>query len=94
MTKLKNNQTDDAVEILYHRNIKNDPEALNELEEIQAASDVARKIYELRTKAGLSQDALAKLINAPVSVIRQLEDADYEGDTLTMLNHIRTALDN
>src|SRR6202451_1740952 len=93
MTKGKNKQTDDAVEILYHRYVKDDPETLAELERIQADNDVARKIYDLRTKAGLSQRALAKLVGTTASVICRLEDADYEGHSLAMLNRIAAALD-
>ena len=92
MTKQKNRQTDDAVEILLHRYVKDDPEALAELEKIQADNDVARKIYDLRTKSGLSQRALAKLVGTTASVICRLEDADYEGHSLAMLNRIAAAL--
>lgn len=92
MTKEKNKQTDDAVEILYHRYVKDDPETLVELEKIQADNDVARKIYDLRMKAGLSQRALAKLVGTTASVICRLEDADYEGHSLAMLNRIAAAL--
>jgi ribosome-binding protein aMBF1 (putative translation factor) len=93
MTKEKNKQTDDAVEILYHRYVKDDPETLAEVEKIQADNDVARKIYDLRTKSGLSQRALAKLVGTTASVICRLEDADYEGHSLAMLNRIAAALD-
>lgn len=93
MTKEKNKQTDDAVEILHHRYVKNDPEALAELEKIQADNDVARKIYDLRMKSGLSQRALAKLVGTTASAICRLEDADYEGHSLAMLNRIAAALD-
>ena len=93
MTKQKNRHTDDAVEILYHRYVKDDPETLAEVEKIQADNDVARKIYDLRTKSGLSQRALAKLVGTTASVICRLEDADYEGHSLAMLNRIAAALD-
>lgn len=53
---------DDAVQILHHRYVKDDPETLAKLEKIQADNDVARKIYDLRTRSGLSQRALAKLV--------------------------------
>src|SRR3984893_4417660 len=92
MKKQKSKQSDDAVEILYHRYVKDDPEALAELEKIQADNDVARKIYDLRTKSGLSQRALAKLVGTTASVICRLEDADYEGHSLAMLNRIAAAL--
>ena len=54
MAKGKHKPTDDAVEILHRRLVDDDPEKLAELEKIRADNDVARKIYDLRTKAGLS----------------------------------------
>ena len=55
--------------------------------------DVARKIRELREEAGLSQRKLAELMGTTASVICRLEDADYEGHSLSMLNCIASALD-
>jgi transcriptional regulator with XRE-family HTH domain len=54
---------------------------------------VARKIYDLRNKAGLSQRALAKMVGTSASAICRLEDADYAGHSLAMLNRIAEALD-
>ena len=88
----KRKSTDDAVEILYRHYVKDDPEILAELERIQADNDVARKIYDLRTKAGLSQREFAKLVGTTASVICRLENADYEGHSLAMLHRIAAAL--
>ena len=63
------------------------------LEEERANAEVARKIYALRTQAGLTQRQLARLVGTTASVIAQLEDADYEGHALAMLNRIAAALD-
>ncbi len=93
MTKKRNKPTDDAVEILHRRQVDNDPEKIAELEKIRADNDVARKIHDLRVKAGLSQRELAKLVGTSASVICRLEDADYDGHSLAMLNRIATALD-
>lgn len=93
MDKPKNKQTDDAVEILHRRLVAGNPEKMVELEKIRADDAVARKIYDLRTKAGLSQRALAKLVGTTASVICRLEDSDYEGHSLAMLNRIAAALD-
>ena len=54
---------------------------------------MAKNIYELRTKAGLSQAELAKRIGTTQSVISRLEDADYEGHSLPMLQRVAAALD-
>jgi ribosome-binding protein aMBF1 (putative translation factor) len=53
---------------------------------------VAQMLYDARTKAGLSQRQLADLIGSKQPVIARLEDADYEGHSLTMLQRIADAL--
>jgi len=93
MKKRKDETTSDAVKILHRRYIRGDAEKLAELERIRADDAVARKIYDLRVKSGLSQRALAKLVGTSASAICRLEDADYEGHSLAMLNRIAEALD-
>ena len=89
----KRKPTTDAVEIMHRRYFEGKPEMLAALEEARANDEVARKIYELRTEAGLGQRQLAKLVGTTASVICLLEDADYEGHSLSMLRRIATALD-
>src|ERR1700722_16220115 len=91
MTK-KRKPTTDAIEIIDSRYFEGKPEMLAALEEATANDEVARKIYELRTKAGLSQRQLAKLIGTTASVICLLEDADYKGHSLGMLRRIAAAV--
>ena len=55
-------------------------------------AEVARLIYEARTEAGLTQAALAERIGTRQPVIARLEDADYEGHSLSMLQRIAVAL--
>jgi ribosome-binding protein aMBF1 (putative translation factor) len=88
----KRKLTSDAVKIMDRRYYEGRPERLAELEEAKANDEVARKIYDLRTKAGLSQRQLAKLVGTTASVICLLEDADYEGHSLSMLRRIAGAL--
>lgn len=90
---VKRKPTIDAVEILHRRFFKGQPERLKALEEARADDEVARKIFELRKKAGLTQAQLAKMIGTTASVISRLEDADYEGHSLAMLRRIAAALD-
>ncbi len=59
----------------------------------QANLDLARKIYELRTKAGLSQAGLARKVGTTQSVISRLEDADYDGHSLEMMRRIASAME-
>ena len=54
---------------------------------------IAKNIYKLRTQAGLSQMELARRIGTTQSVISRLEDADYEGHSLSMMKRIAAALD-
>ena len=84
--------TSDAVEVLRRRFYEGKPSRLKNLEEARANEEIARKIYELRTAAGLTQTQLAKLIGTTASVICRLEDADYEGHSLAMLRRIGVAL--
>ena len=85
-------RTTDAVEILHRRYIEGRPDMLALLEEERANAEIARKIYDLRTAARLTQAQLAKMIGTSASVISRLEDADYEGHSLAMLNRIAAAL--
>jgi ribosome-binding protein aMBF1 (putative translation factor) len=88
----KRKPTSDAVEILYRRYVDGDPEMEAMIEEEEANCEVARKIYDLRTEAGLTQRELAEKVGTTASVICRLEDADYEGHSLAMLNRIARAL--
>jgi len=88
----KRKPTTDAVEILRRRYFEGKPEMLALLEEERANADIARKIYKIRTKAGLTQRELAKLVGTSASAICRLEDADYEGHSLFMLRRIAAAL--
>lgn len=92
MAKTKRRRTTDAVEILHRRYYEGKPERLAALEKARADDHVARKIAALRTEAGLTQRQLARLVGTTASVICRLEDADYEGHSLAMLNRIAAAL--
>jgi ribosome-binding protein aMBF1 (putative translation factor) len=88
----KRKPTTDAVEIMHRRYYEGRPDRIAALEEARANDEVARKIYALRTKAGLSQRQLAKRVGTTASVICMLEDAEYAGHSLSMLRRIATAL--
>ena len=84
--------TDDAVEILHRRYYEGHPERLAMLEEARANDEIARQVYALRTGANLTYRQLAKLVGTTAAVIHQLEEADYEGHALAMLNRIAMVL--
>ncbi len=84
-------KTSDALKIIEKIN-RADP-GLQEMVATSAINaDVAQLIYEARIKAGLTQQQLADLIGTKQPVIARLEDADYEGHSLSMLQRIAQAL--
>lgn len=89
----KKKLTTDAVEILYRRIIGENADMKALLAEAESEMDIAEQIYNLRTEAGLSQQELADKIGTSASVVCRLEDADYEGHSLSMLRRIAAALD-
>jgi ribosome-binding protein aMBF1 (putative translation factor) len=93
MAKTKKREpTTDAVEILHRLYYEGHPDRIAMLEEERVNDEIARKIYALRTKAGLTPGQLAKLVGTTAAVIRQLEEADYAGHMMAMLNRIAAAL--
>jgi DNA-binding XRE family transcriptional regulator len=84
--------TTDAVEILRREFYEGQPERLAALEEARENEEIARMLRTLRTKAGLTQAQLAKVVGTTASVICRLEDADYQGHSVAMLRRIAGAL--
>lgn len=89
--KIENTKTTDALAIL-DRMAGDSPELRRLTEEARINAAVAQLIYAARTKARLSQVELAEKLGTKQSVISRLEDADYEGHSLTMLQRIASAL--
>jgi ribosome-binding protein aMBF1 (putative translation factor) len=85
--------TSDAVALLHRRYVRDDPNRKAMLEAERVNVEVAQMIYDRRTASGLSQRALAELIGTTQSVISRLENADYDGHSLSMLNRIASALE-
>ncbi len=88
----KKEKTGDAVTILRNRYVKDDSKRKASVEAERVNAQVARMIYDLRVEAGLTQAELAELVGTTQSVISRLEDSDYEGHSLSMLNRIGGAL--
>jgi ribosome-binding protein aMBF1 (putative translation factor) len=84
-------KTTDGMKIIDSM-IGSDQELRELCEQATINAHVAQLIYDARTEAGLSQTELAKLIGTTQSVISRLEDADYEGHSLSMLNKIAQVL--
>jgi ribosome-binding protein aMBF1 (putative translation factor) len=52
--------------------------------------DLAMLVREMREESGFTQSELAKKVGTTQSVIARLEDAEYTGHSLTMLERIAT----
>jgi len=90
---LAKKKTDKAVKILQDRYIGDDVKRKASLEGERLSAQVARTIYQMRVDAGFTQKQLANLIGTTQSVISRLEDADYEGHSLSMVSRIAQALE-
>lgn len=84
-------KTNNAMKII-HNMIKEDPELQEMVRESSLNAQVSQIIYDARKQAGLTQKQLADLVGTTQSVIARLEDADYEGHSLSMLARIAAAL--
>lgn len=84
-------KTNDALKILK-RMTSEDSEMEEMIEEASLNAELAQLIYHARTQAGLTQQQLADRIGTKQSVIARLEDAEYEGHSLSMLKRIAQAL--
>ena len=90
--KPKQRTSSDGLAILDRRHFQGRPARLRALAEATLNAQIAQEIYVLRTKAGLTQKQLAELVKTTDSVISRLEDADYAGHSLKMLQRISAAL--
>jgi ribosome-binding protein aMBF1 (putative translation factor) len=88
----KRKPTSDALEIL-DRMMGNDKKLRAMAKQAFVDAEVGQLIYDARVKAALTQKQLAEMIGTTQSVIARLEDADYRGHSLTMLQRIAHALD-
>ena len=82
----------DGFDLLHRRYVagRADREAI--WEEVCANAQVARTVRGLRESAGMTQRQLARLIGTTASVVCRLEDEEYQGHSLAMLNRIAAAL--
>lgn len=88
----RSKSTSDALKILHRRFYAGNRSRLKKLEEARENEEIARRILELRHRAGLTQAQLAKLVGTTASVVCRLEDAEYRGHSLGMLRRIAAAL--
>ena len=82
-----------AAKILRDRYIGDDPGRKASLQAERLNAQVARTIFQMRAESGMTQKQLADLIGTTQSVISRLEDANYEGHSLSMVSRIAEALE-
>jgi len=83
--------TSDAVEIVDAL-IGSDPVRREQADQALEDAVVGQLVHDARVAAGLTQTTLAEMIGTDQRVISRLEDADYEGHSLSMLRRIARAL--
>lgn len=88
MTKIKGTDALDYIQEQYG----NYPDFEQGVQEAYANLMIGQLIYNVRQEAGMTQAELAKRVGTTQSVISRLEDADYEGHSLHMLQRIASAL--
>ncbi len=88
----RRNRSTGATGYLYRRFYEGKPDQVELLEEAIVGAEVARRVYDLREAAGLTQREPAHRVGTTASVICRLEGANYNRHSLTMLQRIATAL--
>src|SRR3982751_2036640 len=72
--------------------VKGDDDFQQMVEEETINLRVAQLVHDARVAAGLTQKQLAEMVGTGQSAIARLEDADYEGHSLSMLRRVAAAL--
>jgi len=67
----------DAFQWAYERYIGKDPERVASFNSELAKLEVAQRIYDIRTKLGMTKEQLAEIAGLNLSTIDQLEEAGY-----------------
>ena len=84
-------KTNDGIEIIKQRfgiDARTDPNVQAFAEQFR----IAQMVYDARQTAGMTQKELAEAIGTTESIIAELEEANYEGDSLSILRRIADAL--
>lgn len=88
----KRRSTRDALTIIDRLYFKGRADRMAELEQETLNARVAHEVYQVRTRFGLTQRQLAVRVGTTASVICRLEDNDYGGHSLRMLQRIAFVL--
>ncbi len=82
-----------ALQRVYDEVVGQDAQRQEAFEQELVNVEAAQLLYDMRTKAGLSQRELATRVGTTASVICRMEDAEYQGHSLGMLRRIAAALE-
>ena len=81
-----------ALRSLYDEHFRDNPERLASLQEEMLKAEIAQCLYDLRMGLNLSQQELAERVGIDATVISDIEETDFAGDSMEMLNKICTFL--
>lgn len=81
----------DALKYLYEKYIKDDPERIASVEKEMVNAEVAQRLYDFRTELGLTVEEFAARANVAPSTVSDLEECDYDGDSLELFAKIADA---
>jgi DNA-binding XRE family transcriptional regulator len=88
---VRRKKTSDALAIIDRRFFRT-RKARRELATAEAHNHVSQLIFDLRTRAGLTQHELARRVGTSHSVISRIEGGDYQGHSLALLRRVAAAL--
>jgi ribosome-binding protein aMBF1 (putative translation factor) len=91
LTMAKKKKTSNGLDLI-RRQTGVDPRTSADVQAYRRQFEIAQLIYDARVAAGLTQQQLAELVGTRQPVISQLESADYQGHSLSMLQRIADAL--
>ena len=86
-------RTTSAREILRRRVYDGREDRMLQREQTAREMALGQKIRRVREEAGMTQKHLAKKIGTQPSAISRIEDADYDGHSLSLLQRVADALD-
>jgi DNA-binding XRE family transcriptional regulator len=81
-----------ASEILRRRMAAGGPQLEAEMARLRANRIIGTEVYQLREEAGLSHAELAAKVGVTPDDVEALEEADYDGDSLSLFIRIASAL--
>jgi len=84
--------TRDLLEIIDRHLSRGNPNYQADLEEARISAAIAREAYDMRQEAGLARHELARKLGVTTAEIRNLEEDDFHGNALVMLQRIATVL--